>query len=68
MKQEKYRKEVLGKLDDQKQITCEECGRKDSLGHAIVDHGEGRVKMVCHDCFKEKYKKVLYGETVGGIH
>ncbi len=65
MKEDEYKKEVLGRLDGENQTTCEDCGRKDKIGHAIIDHDTDKIKMVCHDCFVSKYEDFVYPENKG---
>jgi len=60
MKPSDYTKQVLEKIDENREITCEDCGEKDCLGHALIDHETGTVKMVCHNCFVNKYQEFLY--------
>jgi hypothetical protein len=63
MKKEDYMKAVFSKLNQNQEITCEDCGRKAMISHAIVDHEENRVKIVCNDCFLNGYKDLLYSEV-----
>lgn len=63
MKREKYIKKVLEKLNADGTVTCEDCGNKDMIGHAIVDHHGGTVAVVCHVCFVAKYQDGLYVGT-----
>jgi uncharacterized Zn finger protein len=60
MKQADYTKTVLKKMDENNEITCEDCGKKDKIGHGIVDNATDTIKMVCHECFKNKYHGLLY--------
>jgi transcription elongation factor Elf1 len=55
MKQRDYQKAILEKLDENNQVTCEECGSKSPLAHALVDHATGSVKVVCHSCYLKKH-------------
>lgn len=62
-------KTVVQNLDDENQITCEDCGRKDKIGHAVVNHRGGAVRIVCHGCFLQKCTELLYPEKeVNGVH
>ena len=60
MKQDEYTKAVLEKMDENDEITCEDCGLKDKIAHAIVDHGSDKIMVVCNDCFNAKYRDGLY--------
>ena len=62
MKQSEYMKAVLEKLQGDGTTVCENCGKKDRVGHVIIDHHFGTVKTVCHSCFVAKYERALYGE------
>jgi hypothetical protein len=62
MKESEYRKAALEKLNPDGSITCEDCEKKDMIGHVIVDHQAQSVKVVCHDCFTTKYQAALYGK------
>ena len=63
MKQKDYLKKVLKQVDNKGQILCEDCGEIDKIGHAIVDHQDNSVKVVCDECFKSKYKEFVYPEN-----
>ena len=69
MRQEDYTQELLKRLDENNQITCEDCGQKDDIGHGIIDHDTDTLKVVCHNCFTRKYQDFLYPEEEQGeIH
>jgi hypothetical protein len=61
MKQQNYMKAVLKKIGINEMVTCEDCGKRDRLGHFIINHDENTVKGVCHSCFVTKYQAGLYG-------
>jgi hypothetical protein len=62
MKQEDYMKAILERVNADHSTTCEDCGRKTIVSHAIVDHEACSVKVVCHDCFIIRYQAGLYGK------
>jgi hypothetical protein len=62
MRQEKYIRAVLEKLEADNSITCEDCGNRDKLGHFIIEHQAETVRAVCHTCFVTKYQNALYGK------
>jgi hypothetical protein len=69
MKKEQYKKEVLERLDEEDKTTCEDCREKDKISHAIVDHRDNTVKVVCDKCFRGKYQDFIYsGKDKGKIH
>lgn len=57
MNREQYINAISSKLADDNRITCEECGRKDAQGHAIIDHQAKTVRMVCSRCW-QKYDQL----------
>jgi len=56
MKQKEYMNKVLNKINDNSQVKCEDCGEITKIGHAIVNHQDNNVKIVCDSCFKIKYQ------------
>lgn len=62
MKQKKCLKKVLKQVNCKGQILCDDYGEIDKIGHAIIDHQDDRVKLVCDKCFKDKYLDGLYGK------
>ena len=62
MKQKEYLKKVLKQVSCKGQILCDDCGEIDKIGHAIIDHQDDRVKVICDKCFKDKYLDGLYGK------
>jgi transcription elongation factor Elf1 len=50
-------------LNDDNKFTCDDCNQRDGIGHAIVDHYSNTVRVVCNDCFNDKYLNRLYGKT-----
>jgi len=67
MKQDKYTQEVFKKLDGEGKATCEDCGNKSKITHAIVDHDTNIIKVVCHSCFESKYQAFLYSNNNEGF-
>ena len=65
MQEQEYMRTILEKLHDNHSATCEDCGKKAMLSHAIIDHGENRVKIICNDCFLNGYQDLLYSEAKG---
>jgi transcription elongation factor Elf1 len=57
-----YLKTALEKLDSNYTITCEDCGKQDTIGHAIIDHDQNTIKVVCNACFLNGYKDLLYSD------
>ena len=55
MEQKDYMKKLLQQVDYKGQILCDDCGKIDKIGHAIIDHQDNTVKVVCNKCFKDKY-------------
>ena len=66
MKREDYTKAVLGSIDMEYQVICEDCGEKSKIAQAIVDHQVNTVKMVFDKYLKGKYQNFLYSESVDG--
>ena len=61
MEQETYIEKALKQIDDNGQVSCSDCGAIAKLGHLIVNHQNGTVKLVCDKCFKDKYMGVNNG-------
>ena len=55
MEQSEYLTAIAGRLDKDYQAICSDCGSKCKIIHAIVDHDENSVKVVCHGCYLDKY-------------
>ena len=60
MKQKDYMKKLLKQIVDEGQILCDDCGQIDKIGHAIINHQDNSLKVVCNKCFKNKYLDGLY--------
>ena len=65
MEQKDYLRTILEKLDQNHSATCEDCGKIGMLNHAIVNHEQNRVKIVCHNCFMNRYRELLYSDVKG---
>jgi len=63
MKRNEYMTAILERLGSNREITCQDCGAESKIGHAVINHDNETVKMVCNDCFINKYKEILYPET-----
>ena len=61
MKRKDYLKEIQNQLSEDDKPLCQDCGEKSMLGHAVIDHGRNKVKIVCDDCFRANYHEWLYG-------
>jgi hypothetical protein len=68
MEQHEYIKKVLERLNKNREITCEDCGNKDKVGHGIIDHSAETVRVVCHRCFNSKYEEGLYADFTHESH
>lgn len=66
MKPKEYIEKTLKAFNDNGQTTCEDCGNASEISHAIVDHQDNTVKVVCDECFQSKYVDFLYSENGGG--
>jgi len=54
MKQKQYMPEILKRSTGNK-VTCDQCKKTQTvLHHAIVDHKDKTVTVLCDECFKLK--------------
>ena len=60
MKKKNYLKKALKQVDNKGRILCDDCGEITKIGHAIVNHQYNTVKVVCDNCFKDKYMDFIY--------
>lgn len=64
MKRNKYMTAILERLGSNQKIICQDCGAESKIGHAVINHCDETIKIVCHDCFMKNYKDFLYPENM----
>ena len=64
MKRKKYMTAILERLGSNQEIVCQDCGAESKIGHAVINHDNETVKIVCNDCFMKNYKDFLYPENI----
>lgn len=64
MKRKKYMTAIFERLGSNQEITCQDCGEVSKIGHAVINHHDETVKIVCNDCFVKNYKDFLYPENM----
>ena len=60
MKQKEYMDKIKKRIENNSPAKCEDCGEITKIAHAIIDHQNNNVKVVCDNCFKNKYMNFLY--------
>ena len=63
MKQSAYMTAILERLGKNQEIICQDCGEASQISHAVINHDDETVKIVCNDCFINKYRDFLYPEN-----
>ena len=63
MKQKEYLKKVLKQVNGKAQILCDDCGDITKIAHAIINHQDKNIKIVCDNCFKNKYQDFICPES-----
>jgi len=64
MKQQKYMTAILKRFGKNQEVICQDCGAVSKISHAVINHDDETVKIVCNDCFMKNYKDFLYPENL----
>jgi ribosome-binding protein aMBF1 (putative translation factor) len=57
MKKETYQKMIFEKVNADGSAKCEVCGKVSMTTHAVINHADNTVEVMCNDCYLKRLSR-----------